>query len=89
MSVPLKNTSGARPVFPTELAGQFSEGVAPSEFMVDAEGRVRVPAITSASHPAFGVAALASVKEWRFAPPQHEGRSVQIMTERTVRFAIR
>ena len=54
-----------------------------------AEGRVRVPAVTNASHPAFGAAALAGAREWRFAPPQHQGRSVQVITERTVRFTAR
>lgn len=89
LSAPLKNPTGAPPVFPAELAGRFSEDVATVEFVVDAEGRVRVPAVTSASHPAFGAAALASVRTWRFAPPQHQGRGVQIMTERTVRFTVR
>ncbi|HEY8994369.1 MAG TPA: energy transducer TonB [Lacunisphaera sp.] len=86
LSAPLKNPAGGQPEFPKELSGRIREGMATVEFVVDAEGRVRVPAVTSASHPAFGAAALASVRAWRFAPPQHQGRSVQIMTERTVRF---
>jgi TonB family protein len=89
LSAPLKNLADGPPVFPTELAGQYREGVATVEFLVDAEGRVRIPAVTSASHPAFGAAALASAREWRFPPPQHQRRSVQVITERTVRFAAR
>jgi TonB family protein len=87
LSAPLKNPAGAPPEFPKELSGRVREGVATVEFVVDTEGRVRVPAVTSASHPAFGAAALATVRAWRFVPPQYQGRSVQLMTERTVRFA--
>jgi TonB family protein len=74
------------PEFPRELLARHVRGVATVGFVVDAEGRVRVPAVTDASEPEFGDAALAAVRQWRFAPPLQGGVPVRVVAERTFRF---
>ena len=41
------------------------------------QGTVRDPVVESASDPAFGEAALAAVRQWRFIPRVEDGRAVE------------
>ena len=53
-------------------------GMAEINFIVDETGRVRVPAIVEASDWDAALVALDAVKDWRFAPPKHEGQPVLV-----------
>jgi TonB family protein len=86
LGVPLQMVASIVPEFPPALKGAHVRGSATVSFIVDAEGRVRVPAVTGASEPAFGEAILAAVGQWRFATPQLGGRPIQVMVERTFSF---
>jgi TonB family protein len=74
------------PVFPPSLSGKHAQGVATVNFIVDGEGRVRVPTLIRASFIEFGEAALAAIRQWRFSPPLRDGVPVQVMVDRTFRF---
>lgn len=53
-------------------------GAADVSFVIDTEGRVRVPVVTRASDPVLGAAALDAIAEWRFTPPRRHGESVLV-----------
>lgn len=53
-------------------------GRASVEFVVDRTGRVRVPMVLAAEHPAHARAVIAAVRTWRFAPPAGEASAVGV-----------
>ena len=48
---------------------------------IDARGQVSNPAVKSAAAPAFGEAALAAVRLWRFVPEVKGGRPVEAQVD--------
>lgn len=48
------------------------------EFVVDREGRARLPRIISATQPEFGWAAATAVAQWVFQPPTRGGEPVDV-----------
>lgn len=70
---PVKQDS---PAYPRALKDDGLTGQAEIEFVVDEEGRVLFPRILSASHEDFGWAAATAVAQWRFQPPQKDGKKV-------------
>lgn len=64
------------PRFPPVMIGRAEHGWASVSFLVDENGRVRVPVVLTESAPAFGDAALVAVANWRFETPRKNGRSV-------------
>ena len=64
------------PAYPAELASQGREGTAVVHFYIDADGRVRLPAVIEASAPEFAAAALAAVAKWRYEPPRAGARAI-------------
>jgi len=76
-----------RPVqqpMPKVAAGR--DGIALVKFFVDATGRARVPIVIDATTPELGEAALAAVRQWRFDPPQIDGKPVIAIETRLFRF---
>ncbi len=71
---PLKPVSRRPPAFPKSLPRDVTSGDARIEFLVDEDGRARLPRIASCSQPAFGYAAIQAVAEWLFEPPHVKGR---------------
>ncbi len=59
------------------------------EFLVDAEGRVRVPLALSAEHRAHAESALAAVRAWRFAPTPTDRASSTVRVRIGFRFPAR
>lgn len=53
-------------------------GKAMIEFLIDQEGRVRLPRVVSASEEPFGYAAVQSVSKWLFEVPLQAGRPVVV-----------
>lgn len=84
----LKISTGAKPDYPAALRAAGTEGHATISFIVDGEGRVRVPVIASATHADFGAVTLAALRQWRFAPGRRTGKIVQVIAERTVSFRL-
>jgi TonB family protein len=82
--VPLSRKPPHYPLIEDEFNGPAEAVV---EVIVDDEGRVRLPRLVSATHPAFGEAALSGVANWRFEPPTRGGRSTQVRVRIPFSFA--
>lgn len=61
-------------------------GRATVSFVIDEEGRVRVPLVVAADEPSLGEAALALVRTWRFEPTTVDGRTILVEDRRTFTF---
>jgi TonB family protein len=75
------------PVYPAALRAQRPEGDAVIDFIIDRDGRARLPRIVSASAVEFGWAAATAVAQWVFAPPRHGGQPVDVRVEIPFHFA--
>lgn len=65
------------PEYPAELLESGFEGRAVVAVYIGLDGSVESAEVASAAHPAFGEAALAAVRQWRFEPVVEEGRLVR------------
>lgn len=65
------------PVYPAALTDTGKDGTATIEVIVQPDGSVGEASLASADHEAFGEAALAAVKLWRFEPATLDGKPVQ------------
>jgi len=74
------------PVYPQSLREQKLAGQADIEFVIDREGRARVPRIVSATDEAFGWAAATAVTQWIFERPTKGGEPVDVTVRIPVQF---
>lgn len=74
------------PAYPPEFARTGEAGRAVVEFLIDREGRVRLPRIVSATQPAFGYAAVQAVSAWRFAEPRIGGKPAVLRLQMPMEF---
>ena len=66
-----------QPPFPlAALQENITEGEAVVEFLIDTEGKVRLPRIVSSTHPSFGYIAVQTIANWRYEPPKSQGKPV-------------
>jgi TonB family protein len=72
-----KPLMGPMPEYPKSLAGQRVDGNAKVKFTIDAKGLVKNPELVEASAPEFGVAALETIRIWRFIPKIKGGVPVE------------
>lgn len=86
LSSPLEILATALPQYPSQLRAKQVRGIVTLSFIVDAEGKVRVPAVIDATDVEFGEAGLVAIRQWRFQPPRRNGVQVQVIVERTFRF---
>ena len=63
------------PVITPELRAK-APGTVKVVFVVDEEGRVQYPLVSSSSDPVFEQAALEAVRQWRFEPGRRDGKPV-------------
>ncbi|MDP3070650.1 MAG: TonB family protein [Opitutaceae bacterium] len=66
------------PQFPASIPETVVKGQAIVEFILDEEGRARLPRIVSATEEAFGYAAVQAVAAWRYEPPTRGGSPVAV-----------
>lgn len=66
------------PAYPRSLKDDGFTGQAEIEFIISRDGRVLFPRIVSATYEDFGWAASVAVSQWRFQPPQKDGRPVEV-----------
>ena len=78
LDTPLKAEITRSPIFPRSLPAQVTRGDTVVEFLVDEDGRPRLPRIVSASDPAFGYSAVQAIALWRFPPPRIKGDPVVV-----------
>lgn len=67
---------GRQPVYPEELKKQGVMGEARILTRIDATGAVTEASVKSATHEAFGAAALDAVRGWRFKPAEENGQPI-------------
>ena len=77
-----------RPEYPQTLAAAAAPaGRAELEFIIDREGRARLPKILSATHPEFGWAAATAVSQWVFKAPRRGGAAMDVKVRMPFEFA--
>lgn len=84
-TVPAREVSSAAPPYPERYLARGFRAAVRIEFVIDREGKVVEPTVTAASHSGFVPAALASLRNSRFAPamqgdlpvPSRKGTVVQ------------
>lgn len=83
---PLTPVQTVSPDYPAELRAQRIPGEVKIEFIVDAQGRVRLPAIDAGVHPSFAREAIAALQRWRFEPPTRRGQPILVQAAQVFRF---
>ena len=68
---------GVAPAGPESLRQSGARGEAVISLRISERGAVVAPAVASASDPAFGEAALAAVRQWRFLPQVKNGQAIE------------
>lgn len=76
------------PEYPAELLESAFEGCAVIAVVIGPDGSVESAEVHSAAHPAFGEAALAAARQWRFEPVIEEGRAVSKRVHIPFNFAL-
>jgi TonB family protein len=74
------------PEFPPTLRDRVTQGTAVIKYFVDTSGRVRLPAVVSASAPEFGLAAVAAMRRWRYEAPRIDGKPVIVLERHSFQF---
>lgn len=64
------------PVYPRELRARGIQGFATVDILVDSTGRVVETSLVKATHPEFGLRALAAAKAWKFEPATAQGKPI-------------
>lgn len=74
------------PSYPAALRETKPSGDAMVEFVVDRDGRVRMPRIVSASQEEFGWAAATAVVQWVFKAPTRGGQPTEVRVKIPMNF---
>ena len=78
----------APPAYPATFAeSDQPAGAAEIEFVIDRDGRARLPRIVSASREEFGWAAATAVSQWVFKVPTRGGEPVDVLVKIPFEFA--
>lgn len=73
---PLDAKGEIAPMPPDQLGAKGKGGQVVVEYLVDAEGKVRMPIIISAEEEAFANSVLLAISQWRYEIPRHQGLPV-------------
>ena len=74
------------PGYPEELTDTGFNGAAEVDFAVKADGSVADVELAMANHRAFGRAAIAAIKSWKFEPGQRDGAAVDTRVTQKFQF---
>jgi TonB family protein len=74
------------PVYPAALREEQLRGAAEIEFVVDRDGRARLPRVKSATREEFGWAAATAISQWVFERPMRKGEPVDVTVSIPVSF---
>jgi TonB family protein len=80
LTMPPSRLSAPAPALPKNSQGN---GKIEVSYVIDSEGKVRVPVIVNTTQPNWGLATLAAVKQWRFEPPMQDGMPVLVEDARS------
>jgi TonB family protein len=77
------------PIYPVEMREAGREGVVPIDAIIGRDGTVTSVRVLSAQvHPAFAIAAVDAVRQWRFSPTLLNGTPVEVVMTVTVSFKL-
>jgi TonB family protein len=62
------------------------KGVAVVEFVIDRDGRVRLPRIVSATRPSLGWSAATALSQWVFTTPMRGGKPTEVKVQIPIEF---
>lgn len=85
---PLAPISRRPPQYPLADSGASGAVEVLVEFVVDEDGRARLPRVVKTTHESFGHAAASGVASWRFEPPTRGGRAVAVRVQVPFSFAL-
>ena len=74
------------PVYPSALRAAKAVGKATIEFIIDRDGRVRLPRVKDATHDEFGWAAATAISQWVFERPRRHGEPADVTVSIPVDF---
>lgn len=74
------------PAQPQSGTGEKRSGQAAIEFVIDRDGRARLPRIVSASAPELGWAAATAVNQWIFKAPRRGGQPTEVKVQIPMQF---
>jgi TonB family protein len=83
---PLKPLWRGFPVYPSAVRAEGIHGDAKVEFIIDRDGRTRLPHFVSASREEFGWAAATAISQWVFEKPMRKGEPVDVRVSIPVDF---
>lgn len=78
---PAKPFVGPGPEYPASMRGSGAKGEAVVTVHVTARGAVADPVVKAATNPAFGEAAVAAARQWRYLPKISLGQPVESTVE--------
>lgn len=73
-------------IAPAPPAGEKKAGEAVVEFVVDRDGRVRLPNVISATAPEFGWSAATAISQWVFKAPTRAGKPTEVKVRLPMKF---
>jgi TonB family protein len=74
------------PVYPAALKPEQATGEAEIEFVIDRDGRARLPRVVTAAREEFGWAAATAIEQWVFERPMRGGEPVDVRVRISVGF---
>ena len=78
-----------RPVYPPSMRDAGLEGLVPIDAVIGTDGMVTSVRVVSAQvHPAFAIAAVDAVRQWRFTPTLLNGDAVEVVMTVSVEFKL-
>jgi protein TonB len=81
--------TSVRPVYPPELLARGVDGWVDLEFVVDRNGVPRDIVVTQGSPPnRFDEAAVEAVRQYRYLPFEHDGRTYERRLKLRMRFQV-
>lgn len=88
LDAPLTPIYQVAPTYPSALRDKGSPaGQATIQFIIDREGRARLPQVISATGDEFGWAAATAVSQWVFKAPHRGGKLVDVKVQIPIEFA--
>lgn len=70
--------STVRPVHPGSLPDATQDARVVVDYLIDQQGRPRMPVVLEATRDGYAVAAVDALAQWRFSPPTRGGRPVAV-----------
>lgn len=81
-------TKTVKPVYPTELKRDGTEGMAAVSFVIDEKGDVISAEVKKSSHPGFEAPARDAILKWKFTPAKKDGKAVKVRVTIPMKFSL-